>query len=250
MERKDFYMKNKKCSVLAGASGFILALTVLAGCASQKISGKGKDPVVLDYAGRDLGATEKPKWLVTWATTRSVNSLEAMREYQEDYCFVAEDTGSNLKAVQAWLNTVQINDIIGSRISTRVGSTAEANVSTTNNDEYSNFMNNVMAVTVDATYTGFVKNSDYWIKWRTYDPDDPAKSKDEYTAYVLYTVGKKILNEQIANQFRQIQTNANTAEERAMWTGLIQAVLEKGLGVEAKQPAQAGLDNVNITVFN
>jgi hypothetical protein len=239
-----------KKKMLFGAALIALALTVLAGCASSaKIGSKGKDPVVLDHAGRDLGIDEKPKWLVTWATTRSVNSIEAMREYQNDYCFVEEVRGGNLKAVQAWLNTVQINDIIGSRISTRVGSTAEANVSTTDNEEYSNFLNNVMTVTRDATYTGFVKSSDYWIKWRNYDPDDAAISKDEYTGYVLYTVGKKILNEQIANQFRQIQNNANTADERAMWTGLIQAILERGLGVEAKPPSE-NQEALSITVFN
>lgn len=235
---------------MSGAIALALSFMVLAGCSSLKIGNQGKDPVILDHAGRDLGVTEKPKWVQVWATSRNIINLEAEREYRDSYCFVAEDTGSNLKAVQAWLNTVQINDIIGARISTRVGSTAEANVSTTNNDEYSNFLNNVMTVTRDATYTGFVKTSDYWIKWRTYDPDDETKSKDEYTAYVLYTVGKTILNEQIANQFRQIQNNANTKEEREMWTGLIQAVLERGLGVEAKQPASANQDTVNITVFN
>ena len=194
--------------------------------------------------------TEQPRWVQVWATSRNVINLESEREFQDSYCFVAEDSGSNLKAVQAWLNTVQINDIIGSRISTRVGSTAEANVSASDNSEYSNFLNNVMTVTRDATYTGVVKTSDYWIKWRLYDPDDETKTKDEYTAYVLYPVGKQILNEQIANQFREIQNNANTKEEREMWTGLIQAVLERGLGVEAVQPASANQDPVNITVFN
>ena len=231
---------NKSKFLLLGAIALTLSLMVLAGCASSaKIGSKGKAPVALDHAGRDLGATEQPKWVQVWAKNRNVITLEADREYQDSYCFVAEDTGSNLKAVQAWLNTVQINDIIGARISTRVGATAEANVSTADNNEYSNFLNNVITVTRDATYTGFVKTGDYWIKWRHYDPDDVTKTKDEYTAYVLYTVGKKILNEQIANQFRLIQNNANTKEERAMWTGLIQAVLERGLDVESVQPASA-----------
>jgi hypothetical protein len=242
---------NKNKIFVVGAAALVLSLMVLSGCASfGKIGSTGKDPVILDHAGRDLGVTEKPKWVQVWATSRNIINLEAEREFQDSYCFLAEDSGSNLKAVQAWLNTVQINDIIGSRISTRVGSTAEASVSASDNAEYSSFLNNVMTVTRDATYTGVAKTSDYWIKWRIYDPDDKTKSKDEYTAYVLYTVGKKILNEQIANQFRQIQANANTPEERQMWTGLIQAVLEKGLGVEAKEPASAGQDNVNITVFN
>ncbi|GHV47018.1 hypothetical protein AGMMS49546_36110 [Spirochaetia bacterium] len=241
---------NKNKFLLLGAIAITLSLMVLAGCESLKIGSKGKDPLILDHAGRDLGVTEKPRWVQVWATSRNVINLEAEREYRDSYCFVAEDSGSNLKAVQAWLNTVQINDIIGARISTRVGSTAEANVSTADNAEYSNFLNNVMTVTRDATYTNVIKTSDYWIKWRIYDPDDVTKSKDEYTAYVLYTIAKKDLNTQVANQFQQILNNANTKEERQMWTGLIQAVLERGLGVEAKQPASAGLDSVNITVFN
>jgi hypothetical protein len=239
----------KKRMVIVAGAVLGVALLVGTGCSSLKIGSKGKDPLILDHAGRDLGVTEKPKWVQVWATSRNVINLEAEREYRDSYCFVAEDSGSNLKAVQAWLNTVQINDIIGSRISTRVGSTAEANVSTADNAEYSNFLNNVMTVTRDATYTGVVKTSDYWIKWRTYDPDDKTKSKDEYTAYVLYTVEKKTLNTQIAEQFQKILNNANTQEERQMWTGLIQAVLERGLGVEAVQPASAQ-DTVNITVFN
>jgi hypothetical protein len=242
---------NKNKFFLLGAIALTLSLMVLAGCASStKAGSKGKDPVMLDHAGRDLGKNELPPWLDAWSGDRTVNKLEAMREYRDKYCFVGEARGANLEAVQAWLNTVQINNMMGSQISTRVGSMADANVSAENKASYSNSLNDVITITRDATYTGFEPTGDYWIKWRTYDPDDVTKTKDEYTAYVFYTFNKNMLNEQIANKFREIQNNANTKEEREMWTGLIQAVLERGLGVEAKQPASANQDNVNITVFN
>lgn len=227
-----------------------MALLVGAGCASSaKIGSKGKDPVMLDHAGRAWGGKELPPWLATWNTTKSILAVEKLPEYRGRYCFIAEDTGSNLKAVQAWLNTVAINNIIGSQISTRVGSVAEANVNTANNASYTNKLNDVMTTTRNATYTAAVKESEYWVQWRTYDPDNETISKDEYTATVLYTMEKGVLNEQIANEFRQIQANTNVKEEREMWTGLIQAILERGLDVEAKTPAQNGND-VNITVFN
>jgi hypothetical protein len=231
----------------------LIALTVLAGCASskknEKIGKQGKDPVSLDHAGRALGATELPKWLQTWNTSRSNMAVEKLPEYRGLYCFVEENTGTNLKAVQAWLNTIQINDIIASQISTRVGSTAEAHVDTANNASYSNSITDVMTTTRNATFTAARRESDYWVYWRRYDPDDETKYTDEYSAYILYTMEKDILNQQIANEFRAIQNNANTEEERAMWTGLIQAIIERGLDVEAKTPARNDSD-VNITVFN
>jgi len=228
----------------------LMALILLAGCKSTpKASSKGKDPVTLDHAGRALNQTEYPRWLLAWREERTVSTIERTL-YRNDYCFVEESTGSNLKAVQAWMNTIQINNIMGARISTRVGSMAEANIDTQDNATYSNFMVDAQTVSRDATYTGFEKTSDYWIKQRIYDPDDETIFKDEYTVYVLYTIDKKILNEQIANKFREIQNNANTKEEREMWTGLIQAVLERGLGVEAVQqsPGNQVIYNSTTTV--
>ncbi|GHV35439.1 hypothetical protein AGMMS4952_27710 [Spirochaetia bacterium] len=238
----------KRVAIMAGAA-LGMAFMVLAGCASLKLGSKGKDPVMLDHAGRAWGGKELPPWLETWNTSHSIIAVEKMPEYRGRYCFIAEDTGSNLKAVQAWLNTVAINNIIGSQISTRIGSVAEANVNTANNASYTNKLNDVMTTTRNATYTAAVKESDYWVKWRNYDPDDKTNYTDEYTATILYTMQKDILNEQIANEFRTIQNNANTKEEREMWTGLIQAVLERGLDVEARTPARNDND-VNITVFN
>jgi hypothetical protein len=242
---------NKNKFLLLGALALTLSLMVLTGCASSaKLGSKGKDPVMLDHAGRALGGKELPPWLATWNTSRSVIAVEKLPEYRGRYCFIAEDTGSNLKAVQAWLNTVAINNIIGGQISTRVGSVAEATVTAANNASYTNKLNDVMTTTRNATYTAAVKESEYWVQMRNYDPDDKTIYTDVYTATILYTMQKDILNEQIANEFRTIQNNANTQEERAMWTGLIQAILERGLDVEAVQPASANQDNVNITVFN
>jgi hypothetical protein len=249
------FTKNLKLNPMGGLaiaviSGMIvLSLAVLTGCSStQKIGKQGKDPVSLDHAGRALGGTELPKWLQTWNTGRSITEVEKLSEYRGLYCFIAEDRGSNLKAVQAWLNTVQINNIIGAQISTRIGSVAEAHVDTANNASYANTLNDIMTTTRNATYTAAKKESDYWVYWRVYDVDDETKYTDEYTAYVLYTMEKEILNEQIANEFRTIRNNANTEEEREMWTGLIQAIIERGLDVEVKTPARNDSD-VNITVI-
>ncbi|GHV83356.1 hypothetical protein AGMMS50212_07150 [Spirochaetia bacterium] len=80
---------NKNKFLPLRAIALTLSLMVLAGCASSaKISSKGKDPVILDHAGRDLGVTEKPKWVQVWATSRNVINLEAEREYRDSYCFV------------------------------------------------------------------------------------------------------------------------------------------------------------------
>jgi hypothetical protein len=252
-KKRSFRMKNKKFSVLLGTSGVFLVfvvLTVLAGCGStQKAGSRGKDPVMLDHAGRAWGEKEVPPWLQTWNKSKSIIAVQKLPEYRGLYCFIAEDTGSNLKAVQAWLNTVAINDTIGSQFSTRLGALADVSRKTANNASYTNKLDDAITVTRDATYSAAVKESEYWVLWRIYDPDDKTKYTDEYTATVLYTMKKDIMDQQIGTMITNFMKNANTAEERAMWTGLIQAVVERGLDVEARTPAQND-GNVNITVFN
>jgi len=225
-------------------------MVTLAGCGTLKASSKGKDPVMLDHAGRALGSSEIPKWLQVYNANRSVTAVEAMSEFKSDYCFILEDEGANLDALQAWANTVEMMDTIAARISTRVGSTAEANVSAENKAKYSGVLNDVRTTTRNATFNGAVKNSEYWVKWRNYDPDDAAKYTDEFTIYLLYTMRKDLLDTAIAQEFQEYRNRATSDEERQMWTGLIQAVLEKGLDVEAKVPSQESSHDVNIKVFN
>ena len=240
---------NKNKFLLLGAIAVALSFMVLGGCSSLKLGSKGKADVMLDHAGRAYGRKELPPWLETWVTSGSIIAVEKLPEYRGRYCFIQEGTGSNLKAVQAWLNTVAINNLIGSQISTRIGSMAEATVNTANNASYRNKLDDVMTITRNATYTAAVKESEYWVQRRKYDSDDKTNYTDEYTATVLYTMEKDILNQQIANEFRTIQNTANTPEERAMWTGLIQAILQRGFDVEAITPTQNSSD-VNITVIN
>ena len=51
---------------------------------------------------------------------------------------------------------------------------------------------------VNVSYSGAQREADWWSLLRRYDPDVKDSYRDEYTGYVLYTIPKAMLNQQVA----------------------------------------------------
>jgi hypothetical protein len=116
--------------------------------------------------------------------------------------------------VLAWADNFSAQQRIGAMLRTTISSafTAKvdgsaqtsggANSSTTaenSSGDYQQAINNLIDALVNVNYSGAQREGDWWILLRRYDPDQKDVYSDEYTAYVLYTFPKVLLNQQVAN---------------------------------------------------
>ena len=187
----------------------LLALSmVFAGCASNKepepkeLQSSVKTEV-LEHKGTALGINELPVWVETYVST-GVTGLEKLSDYQGSYCFVGEETGTNLDAVQTWAATFDVSREIAAAVASRVDSLFTGAASGSPDGDYGTYFENIVKASSNANYSGARKINDWWILIRRYDPDAKKRYTDEYRVFVLYTIEKDILDDQILNMIDKV----------------------------------------------
>jgi len=181
----------------------ILAIIALAGCAS----GPKVKVVELENKGTSMNIPT-PDWIKTY-TALGISKLQAQSEYRDKYCVIGEETGVNKQFVLAWADNFSAQQRIGAMLRTNIASEYQAKVqgsalsqgvtgSTPSTGTYQQEIDNVINAVVNVSYSGAQREADWWSLRRRYDPDLKDVYNDEYTAYVLYTIPKSQLNEQVA----------------------------------------------------
>jgi len=211
----------------------LLVLFVFAGC---KSSAKPAPGITLDstakvetveHKGTSLGVSSIPPWLSEYIQRNGVRAVEALPDYKNVYVVVGESNGSDLQQVLTWANNFDAQQQIGTTINTRVASVFKAHESllpdeTASKRRYDNAINTLTT----ASYTGLRKESDWWVHQRiTEKGKDPVT---RYTAYVLYTIEKSVLNQQIRDQIDKLK-NAENPELDAAFDAVTAQLLELGL---------------------
>ena len=187
----------------------LLALSmVFAGCASKqepepKELQSSVKTEVLEHKGTALGINELPVWVETYVST-GVTGLEKLSDYQGSYCFVGEETGTNLDAVQTWAATFDVSREIAAAVASRVESLFTGAASGSPDGDYGTYFENIVKASSNANYSGARKINDWWILIRRYDPDAKKRYTDEYRVFVLYTIEKDILDDQILNMIDKV----------------------------------------------
>ncbi|GHT83072.1 hypothetical protein FACS1894137_03280 [Spirochaetia bacterium] len=211
------------------------AATVFLSCGSTPDAGKGtaerielesKGKVVtLEHKGTGLGVTKLPQWLAEYLD-RGVPGIEALTDYKDKYCIVADELGPDLQPVLTWVNNFNAQQQIGAQISTRVASVFKANENKVpDNDDATRKYSNAINTLVSSSYSGARKESDWWIKQRVSEPRKPDEIR--YTAYVLYSIDKKLLNEQVVNGIDKIKSGTPGLD--AAFDAVTEQILANGL---------------------
>lgn len=188
----------------------LVVICLLAGCASKpepapepkELEGVVKTEV-LEHKGTSLGINQLPVWVETYVAT-GITGLEKLSDYQGSYCFVGEETGTNLDAVQTWAASFDVAREIATTVSSRVDSLFTGAASGSPADDYGTYFENVVKAAANAEFSGARKINDWWILVRRYDPDSKKRFEDEYRVFVLYTIEKDILDEQILNMIDKV----------------------------------------------
>lgn len=197
-------MKNLKFTAALCA---VINIAMITGC----LSGPKVTVRELENKGTAIGVTA-PDWIRTY-TSAGISALQAESQYKDKYCVVGEESGTNRQFVLSWADSFSAQQRIGAMLRTTIASEYQAKVqgsssSSGGNDlstamgvntgEYHQEIENIINAVVNVSYSGAQREADWWSLRRRYDPDQKDVYTDEYTAYVLYTIPKGALNEQIA----------------------------------------------------
>jgi hypothetical protein len=151
-----------------------------------------------------------PDWIKTY-TSSGITKLQSQSEYRDKYCIIGEETGVNKQFVLAWADNFSAQQRIGAMLRTNIASNYNARVKgaaqstgvadssiSAGTGSYQQEIDNVISAVVNVSYSGAQREADWWSLRRRYDPDQKEVYTDEYIAYVLYTIPKSQLNEQVA----------------------------------------------------
>ncbi|GHV07279.1 hypothetical protein FACS189485_17340 [Spirochaetia bacterium] len=198
-------MQLRKAAVILSAA--LLALT-LAGCAS----GPKVNVVTLEDKGTGMNIST-PEWVKLFMTGR-ISGVQALPEYKDKYCVIGQETGVNKQFVLAWADSFSAQQQIGAMLRTSIQSAYTAKVdgqaqssgganssiaAGAGSGSYQQSIENSINALVNVNYSGAQREGDWWLLQRRYDPDQKDVYSDEYTAFVLYTIPKALLNQQVAS---------------------------------------------------
>ena len=208
----------------------VMAILTLAGCAS-----KPKVKVVeLENKGTSVGVST-PDWIKTY-TAYGISRVQAVSEFRDKYCVIGEETGVNKQFVLAWADNFSAQQRIGAMLRTTISTEYQARVQAVaqssglggvSSGTYEQQIDNIINAVVNVSYSGAQREADWWSLRRRYDPDKKDVFTDEYTAYVLYTIPKSQLNQQVA---RALETSVSA--DSALYDitiGLARQILQNGI---------------------
>ncbi|MDR2476163.1 MAG: hypothetical protein LBD18_00045 [Treponema sp.] len=208
------------------------AITVFVACKSSakpapgiKLNSEVKT-VTVEHKGTGLGIDSLPQWLTEYIQRNGTRSVEALPDYKNTYVVIAEERGPELQQVITWVNNFNAQQQIGATINTRVASIFKANENKLPDQEESRRKyDNAINTLVTASYSGARKEADWWIKQRITEKGKEPEIR--YTAYVIYTIDKSFLLEQVRAEIGKLK-NENI-ELAAAFDAITAQLLEKGL---------------------
>ena len=161
-------------------------------CAGKAPLRKGE--VLLEDKGTAYGV-KTPKWVET-AIIGGAKDIEKLADYKDFVVFIAQFEAQNLQSAQLLAERMQAQTELASYLSTRVKDAFKgANVADADSKNFGVYGERFVASVAQASYSGFRRDSDWWVKVQTYTPDDKP-DKQIYRVIQLWTISKDMLQKQ------------------------------------------------------
>ena len=184
----------------------------------------------VEHKGTALGIDTVPQWLSEFIQRNGTRAVEDLPDFKGKYVIIGQANGSGLQQVETWAKNFDAQQQIGATIRTRVASVFKAHENLLPDEEDSKRKyDNAINTLVQATYTGAQQISDWWIHQKVTEKGKDPETR--YTSYVLYTIDKKILDQQISNEVKRIKDDDNP-EMAAAFDAIAIQLLEVGLNWE------------------
>jgi len=223
-------MKSVKVFTLIAA---LMVIVVFAGCKSSakaapeiKLESTAKVELI-EHKGTAFGVTAIPPWLSTFIQRNGTRSVEELPDYKGKYVIIGQANGAGLQQVETWAKNFDAQQQIGATVESRVASVFKAHENLLPGDadakrKYDNAINTL----VRATYTGAKQEADWWLHQKVTEKGKQPETR--YTSFVLYTIDKTILDQQIRDQIKKIRDN-ESKELQAAFDAITKQLLERGL---------------------
>ncbi|THB65596.1 MAG: hypothetical protein D6B26_03645 [Spirochaetaceae bacterium] len=172
---------------------------------------------ILEHKGTVFG-TDTPDWVIK--SLDGSAALEALPEYEGKYVIVAEQTGSDLTAVQRWVT----NFVAASEFSRRVSLRVEQYFSGAlagDLDDAASYLEEVVNTLSAARFSGVSQEADWWVRVRWFDEKGKVE-REEYRVLVLMTIAKDTLDEQVAQAIEDADTDAELNDNEQKVRDLVQ----------------------------
>lgn len=152
-------------------------------------------PEIIDYKGSEFNANP-PEWIQVYIES-DISGVEKLSRYKDKYCVVVEIDGQDKEGVMLALSNLKAPVEIAGRISTRVQQRfAGAQVGDT--DKLENYMENVVKVSREASFSGFGKEGETWTYLQYFKPGKKKEpDKTLYRGYQLWAIDRAVLQKQI-----------------------------------------------------
>jgi hypothetical protein len=211
----------------------LMVIAVLAGC---KTSAKPAPGIKLDstakvetieHKGTAFGVKDIPPWLSEFIQRNGTRSVEELADYKGKYVIIGQANGAGLQQVETWAKNFDAQQQVGAAIESRVASVFKAHENLLPGDadakrKYDNAINTL----VRATYTGAKQEADWWLHQKITEKGKQPETR--YTSYVLYTIEKSFLDQQIRDQIKKIKDGENPGLNAA-FDAITKQLLERGL---------------------
>jgi len=226
-------------TLMSALTALIAAAVVMAGCASNK-GAAGTPPApktpeqkteLLDWQNAALNAAV-PEWVT--AAAESNIRVQTLKDFKDQYCFVIllEDETNKDYAVGWVENTANGAAQVGTIMSTTVNNRAEAAQDAKRragqategvNSEFSE----LRSAMSNASFAGLNRAATFWTLSR-----NGATGRQYYTAYALWIIDQKRLDDQVAQNIEKVLAENNQAlgdAERAIYRDVIDDIRARGI---------------------
>ncbi|MDR0524694.1 MAG: hypothetical protein LBG90_02340 [Spirochaetaceae bacterium] len=157
-----------------------------------------------DHKNREAGA-DLPAW-VLFIDEGDLRPAEYLPEYQDRYLFAAKNRGTNFKVLELWNTLFQadfdVPELVAARMQERFA-LFPAETATFPEQEYGAFFEITMKAAYNAIYADAVVEDDFWIQKQYVAEDGLTIEREEYVFFILVSIGKEALQDQINNILNQ-----------------------------------------------
>jgi len=171
-------------------------------------------PEIIDYKGSEFGMAAAD-WMQAYVKD-GVEAVEKLPKYEDKVCIVVEAEGKSKDGVLLALSNLQAPVQIAGAISTRVQQRF-AGAQVGDKDKIESYMENVVKVAREATFSGLFQDGETWVQLQYFKPG-PKKQPDYqiFRAYQLWTIDRDALVEQIEKVMDGVDADKPmTAEKKA-----------------------------------
>lgn len=208
----------KKGKVLVFVVAVLLLALVASSCATKAPLRKGE--VLLEDKGTAFGV-KTPRWVET-AIIGGSKDVEKLPDYKDFVVFVAQFEAQNLQSAQLLAERMQAQTELASYLSTRVKDAFKgANVADADSKNFGVYGERFVASVAEAKYSGFRRDSNWWVKVQTFTPDNKP-DKQLFRVIQLWTISKDMLKKQFDMMFAEVAGSQPPTPETKRAMDLVQ----------------------------